>query len=150
MTRIASIAIAVVIAAVTAPPAVLHAAPLSAGTTAGTVTITVTYKGKGTVNGSHKLFVWLFDSPNIGSGSFPIAQVSLDTNATAAVFDGVSADKVYVAVAFDELGVMTGDGPPPTGTPIGLYAGKDGAPIAVVPGDKGVATLVFDDSQKMQ
>ena len=29
---------------------------------------------------------------------------------------------------------MTGDGPPPTGTPIGILAGTDGAPIAVTSG----------------
>ena len=54
--------------------------------------------------------MWLFDTPNIGAGSMPIAQLSLDKNSTEAVFDSVAGDKVYIAVAFDESGAMTGDG----------------------------------------
>jgi hypothetical protein len=115
----------------------------------GTLNVTVTYKGKGAVDTSHKLWVWLFDSPNIGAGSMPIAQVALDKNGTDAVFDGVVGDKVYIAVAFDEQGAMMGDAPPPTGSPIGILAGKEGAPSPVTPGDKVVATLTFDDSFRM-
>ena len=99
--------------------------------------MTVTYKGKGTVDTSHKLWVWLFDTPNIGPGSMPIAQVSLDKNGTDAVFDAVAGDKVYVAVAFDEQGAMTGDGRRRPGTPVGVLLGTDGAPSAVTPGRKG-------------
>ncbi len=140
---------ALLAAAITPPTGTLHAAPDSARRAAGTVTVTVTYKGKGTVDSSHKLWVWLFDSPNIGSGSMPIAQMSLDKNGSDAVFDGIAGDAVYVAAAFDEQGAMSGDGPPPTGSPIGIIAGKEGAPSPVKPGDKSVATLVFDDSFRM-
>lgn len=117
--------------------------------TAGTVKISVTYKGKGTVDGTHQLWVWLFDSPNIGAGSMPIDQISLDTNGTDAVFEGVIPAEVYIAVAFDQMGVMTGDGPPPTGTPISILMGANGAPSAVTPGEKGIATITFDDSMRM-
>lgn len=126
----------------------LHAAP-AATNTAGTVKVTVTYKGKGTVDTSHKLWVWLFDTPNIGAGSMPIAQVSLDKNSTDAVFEGVAGDKVYVAVAFDEQGAMTGDGPPPTGSPIGILMGPDGTPGAITPGGKAPIALDFDDTIRM-
>ena len=90
--------------------------------------VTVHYKGKGKVDASHKLWVWVFDSPNIGAGSMPMGQVALDKNDTDAVFDGIAAGKVYVAVAFDETGAMMGDAPPPTGTPIGILMGSDGTP----------------------
>ena len=83
----------------------------------------MTYKGKGTVDSSHKLWVYLFDSPNIGAGTMPIGQLALEKNGTDAVFDSVAGDKVYVAVAFDESGAMMGDGPPPTGSPIGILMG---------------------------
>jgi hypothetical protein len=106
---------------------------------AGTVKVTVTYTGKGRVDATHKLWVWLFDTPNIGPASQPIAQL----------FDGVAGDKVYVAVAFDEQGVMQGDAPPPPGSPIGILAGADGIPVAVTPGPKGVAKLAFDDTNRM-
>ena len=115
----------------------------------GTVKITIKYAGKGTVDGSHRVWVWLFSSPEIGPGSMPIAQTSIDKNGTVAMFDNVAAERVWVAVAFDEQGVMAGDGPPPSGTPIGLYVGSDGAPRAVTPDDTADATLVFDDSMRM-
>ena len=69
------------------PGGALNAAPLATHVTAGTVKVTVTYKGKGKVDTSHKLWVWLFDTPNIGPGAMPIAQVALDKNGADAVFD---------------------------------------------------------------
>ena len=149
MKNVITMTLAALLAAAIAPTSALNAAPLEAHLTAGTVKVTVTYKGKGTVDSSHKLWVWLFDTPNIGPGATPVAQVSLDKNGTEAVFDGVIGDKVYVAVAFDEQGSMMGDAPPPTGSPVGLLAGKDGAPSPVTPGDKGLATLTFDDTIRM-
>lgn len=117
----------------------------------GRVRVTVNYKGKGgTVDATHKLWVWLFDSPNIGAGSQPIDQAALDKNGAQAVFEGVSLGQVYVAVAFDEKGAMDGNGPPPTGTPISIHAGPNGAPMAVVPGEKGAITITFDDTARMQ
>jgi hypothetical protein len=141
MRRIATIATAIVLAA---------AAPLAASAgEAGTVRVSVKYTGKGTVDASHKVWVWLFSSPDIGPGSFPVAQASLDTNGAVAIFEGVAAERVWIAVAYDEQGLMAGDGPPPPGTPLGLYVGSDGLPRAVTPGDTADATLVFDDSQRM-
>jgi hypothetical protein len=127
----------------------LNAAPIATHVTAGTVKVTVTYKGKGKVDTSHKLWVWLFDTPNIGPGAMPIAQVALDNNGGDAVFENVAGDKVYIAVAFDEQGAMTGDAPPPTGSPVGLLMGADGTPRGVTPGDKAGTTLTFDDSLRM-
>jgi hypothetical protein len=127
-----------------APAGALLAAPAAAGA----VKITVHYTGKGKVDPSHKIWVWLFDNPNIGAGSMPIDQAALDKNDSEAVFEGVAPGEVWVAVAFDETGVMTGDGPPPTGTPIGILM-KDGKPASVVPGEKGTATLTFDDMMRM-
>lgn len=127
---------------------VLNAAP-AATNTAGTVKVTVTYKGKGTVDTSHKLWVWLFDTPNIGAGSMPIDQIALDKNGTEAVFENVAGDKVYVAVAFDEKGAMMGDGPPPTGSPIGILMGPDGTPNGIAPGGNAPVALNFDDTIRM-
>jgi len=141
---------ALLTAAVLQPSGALSAASSATHVTAGTVKVTVTYKGKaGTVDSSHQLWVWLFDTPNIGPGAMPIAQLSLTKNGTEALFDGIAGDKVYVAVAFDEKGVMVGEGPPPTGSPIGILMGADGMPTGITPGDKGVATLTFDDTIRM-
>jgi hypothetical protein len=142
MGRIGTILTAIVLTA--------SAAPLAArADEAATVKVTIKYTGKGTVDSSHRVWVWLFTSPDIGPGSMPIAQTSIDKNGTAAIFEAVDGERVWIAVAFDEQGVMTGDGPPPAGTPIGLYVGSDGAPRAVTPGDTADATLVFDDSLRM-
>ena len=150
MKNVLTVAFSALLAAAIAPSGgALNAAPIAALVTAGTVKVTVTYKGKASVDASHKLWVYLFDSPNIGAGSMPIGQVALDKNGADAVFDDIAGDAVYVAVAFDEQGAMTGDGPPPTGSPIGILMGADGAPRRVTPGDKTGATLTFDDTMRM-
>ena len=115
----------------------------------GTVKVTVTYTGKGSVDATHKLWVWLFDTPNIGAGSQPIDQIAIEKNGGDAVFQ-VPAGPVYVAVAFDEKGSMDGQGPPPPGTPISILADAKGAPRGVTPGDKAAVTLTFNDSRRMQ
>jgi hypothetical protein len=149
MKRVLTIAIAMLLAVLAQPRWALNAAPLATSVTVGTVKVTIHYKGKGKVDASHKLWVWLFDSPNIGAGSMPVGQISLDKNDAEAVFDGLAAGKLYVAAAFDETGSMMGDAPPPTGTPIGILMGTDGMPSAVTPDDKAPVALTFDDSLKM-
>jgi len=92
--------------------------------------------------------VWLFDTPDIGPGSMPIAELSIDSNGGAATFDGIDAKHVYIAVAFDESGTMNGNAPPPSGSPIGVLLSKDGAPRSVAP-DEDSVSVTFDDSQRM-
>jgi hypothetical protein len=150
MKNVLTVAFAVVLTAAFAQPGGrLIAAPLAADVAAGTVKVTVNYKGKGKVDASHKLWVYVFDTPNIGPGAMPIDQISIDKNGADAVFENVAGDKVYIAVAFDEAGAMMGDAPPPSGSPIGILMGSDGAPAAVMPGAKTGAVLNFDDTNRM-
>jgi hypothetical protein len=149
MKKALNVLVVTMVVALSMPSAAVTAAPIAAGVTAGTVKVTINYKGKGTVDASHKLVVWLFDSPNIGAGSMPIDLVMLEKNGADAVFNGVVPEKVWIAVAYDESGSMTGDGPPPTGTPVGVLSGSDGAPAAVTPGGKDAVVLTFDDSFRM-
>lgn len=125
----------------------LQAAPVDR-VVAGTVKVTVNYKGSGTVDSSHRVWVWMFDTPNIGPGSMPIAELSVLKNGDEVTFDG-AANQVWIAVAYDVNGVMTGNAPPPSGSPIGIYSSSTGAPEAVTPGATGAVTLTFDDSQRM-
>jgi hypothetical protein len=148
MKKFLAVAVVTLLAGLAQPSGSLHASP-AVSINAGTVKVTVSYAGKGKVDASHKIWVWLFDNPNIGAGSVPIDQMSLDKNDAEAVFEGVAPTQVYVAVAFDEQGVMTGDGPPPTGTPIGILGGQNGPPTGVTPGDKGAVKITFDDSFRM-
>ena len=149
MNRIGTIVLAALFAGAAAPQSALTASGLSTTVTAGTVAVKVNYKGKGTVDGKHQVWIWLFTSPDIQPGTLPIAQLSLANNGEVAVFEGVGADKVWIVAAFDEQGAMDGMGPPPSGTPVGIYMDANGAPLGVVPGDKKESLLTFDDSFRM-
>ena len=124
------------------------AASAGARVTAGTVKVTVNYKGKGTVDAKHRVWVWLFASPDIGPGSMPIAELSVEANGTLATFDGIDAERVWIAAAYDESGSMSGNAPPPPGSPVGVFVSTEGAPQSVAPGESAVA-LTFDDSFRM-
>jgi hypothetical protein len=115
----------------------------------GAVKVTVKYTGKGEVDDSHRLWVWLFDSPNIGPGAMPIAETSIDKNGGVAAFDVVNAPQVWIAAAYDARGGFMGMAPPPSGSPASAYGMASGAPEAVTPGDKSEVTFTFDDTFKM-
>jgi hypothetical protein len=148
MNKSLTVIVAVLLAGLAQSGAALTAAPLAATVTAGTVKVTIHYTGKGKVDAAHKVWVWIFDTPNIGPGAMPIDQVSIDKNDTDAVFEGVATEKVYIAAAFDETGAMMGDAPPPTGTPIGIL-GAAGAPSPVTSGAKEPVVLTFNDALRM-
>ena len=141
-----------VLALVTAATMAQAAGPSPAQTpqdaSASSVKVTVTYNGKGTVDGSHQLWIWLFATPDIGPGAIPIAEMSLDKNGATATFASVSADKVWIAVAFDEGGGFGGSAPPPSKSPVALHMDASG-PVGVAPGPKAAVTITFDDSQRM-
>jgi hypothetical protein len=120
----------------------------TAATAAGTVKVTLNYKGKGTVDANHRVWVWLFDTPDIGPGAMPIAELSIDANGKVAAFDAIDAKQVWIAAAYDAGGTMSGSAPPPSGSPVGVLLGADGTPRSVVPGEDTVV-LTFDDSQRM-
>jgi len=142
-------ALSLAIAAALATGAV--ADPIAAGpadSQDSSVRVTLKYTGKGPVDETHLLWLWLFDTPDIGPGSMPIAALSVGKNGETATFESVSAGKVWIAAAYDVHGTMSGSAPPPSGTPVGVYASSTGAPEGVKPGDKP-AILTFDDSQRM-
>ncbi len=148
MKSIAVLAVAALLTSgATVEPNRVHAAGLRV-VGAGAVNVTVHYKGKGTVDSAHRVWVWVFDTPDIGPGAMPIAEMSVAKNGESAVFE-VANERVWVAVAYDEQGVMTGNTPPGSGSPVGIYASASGAPEAVSPGAKGAITIVFDDSRRL-
>jgi len=145
MKRIATVAAAVLTLGMMSQATPIRAAGIEG---AGAVQVKVEYKGKGTIDGSHRVWVWLFDTPNIGPSAMPIAQESVDKNGGTVTFD-VAGERVWIAVAYDESGTMNGEGPPPSGSPIAIYGGNPAAPEAVAPGGKTPVTITFDDSQRM-
>ena len=50
------------------------------------VRVTVKYTGKGPVDETHRVWLWLFDTPDIGPGSMPIAELSIGKNGDTATF----------------------------------------------------------------
>jgi hypothetical protein len=127
---------------------VQQAAAGAAETRAAGVDVTVKYTGKGSVDETHRLWIWLFDSPDIAPGSIPVAELSLEKNGDVASFTNVAAPQVWIAIAYDEKGGFGGSAPPPSGSPVTLYMDASG-PAAVTPGDKTAVTVTFDDSQRM-
>lgn len=144
-TLIGRVAAALLIAAGLAA----SAAPGASAAAAGSVAITVHYKGSGTVDESHRLWVWVFDTPDIGPAAMPIREESVAKNGGEVTIRGLSEGRVWIAVAFDERGGSPGNQPPASGSPVGIYSVDGGPPSAVEPGDDTRVAVTFDDSMRM-
>jgi hypothetical protein len=127
---------------------VAMATPAIVAQESGQLKVTVDYKGAGTVDTTHEVFVWVFDTPNIGADSVPIATDTLTANGGTLTFTGLPKE-VYLAMAYDEKGDYDGtSGPPPSGTPINIY--DMGVAKAVATGGAdAVLTVTFDDTTRM-
>ena len=112
------------------------------------VGVTVTYKGKGTVDPAHKVIVFAFADSNITSDSRPIDTQFASKNGETVTFKNVSAP-VYVFAVYDEKGTYDGlSGPPPSGTPSTIYRKQPkGTPTVVAPGSPAIK-FAFDDSER--
>lgn len=118
----------------------------------GSVTVSVTYKGKGTVDATHQIFVFLFRSPELTAQSEPIAMRPATKNGDKVVFDQLRAEPVYVVAVYNESGTYSGqNGPPPAGTPYAQYRRTPkGAPTPVTPGPNATVSFTFDDSTRWE
>jgi hypothetical protein len=115
---------------------------------AGDLIVTATYTGKGKVDDTHEILVFLFDHPAPTAESEPLAVSAVTRNGGTATFKDISADTVYVVMVYDEKANYDGrSGPPPPGHPIGTYskAGKP-VPVKLALGTKVNAT--FDDLRR--
>jgi hypothetical protein len=138
-------------AAAQKPTAPKPAAPKTAAAApkATDVAVAVTYKGKGAVDATHRIIVFMFADANITSASRPVGPAQFATkNGETVTFPNVTGP-VYVFAVYDEKGTYDGvSGPPPAGIPTGLYAKTPkGTPTAVAPGSP-VVKLTFDDTQR--
>ena len=118
----------------------------------GKLKVAVHYKGSGTVDEQHRIFVWLFGTPMITVESMPIGSAVIDKNEGSHEFTGLPKE-VYIAAAYDEQGTYDGlSGAPPPGTPVTVHGAgtNDGIAVAVPTGDDDVAvTVTFDDSVRI-
>jgi hypothetical protein len=119
----------------------------------GKLKVVVEYKGQsGTVDREHRIWVWLFDNPNITADSIPLATGVLSENKGAYKFIGLPK-QVYLAAAYDSTGGYDGTAaPPPQGTPVVIHGvtdpGTTATPIATGDDDATV-TVTFDDTVRM-
>ena len=123
-------------------------APAKPAAAGNDLAVTLTYKGKGTVDANHQLIVWLFSEPAITSNSRPIATMTTVKNGDTLVFKNAGTTPVYVFAAFDSKGGYDGrSGPPPAGIPTSLYSRAAKGPATAVKGGDPAIKLTFDDSQ---
>ena len=138
-----------IIVALSAAIVIATVAGMAAQAQTGDITVNVTYKGKGAVDATHEILVFLFDHPNPTGDSMPLGVQSITKNGDAATFKGLgTATPLYLILVYDEKANYDGQsGPPPEGHPIGSY-NKAGKPVAVTPGANVKVAAVFDDSRR--
>lgn len=130
----------------TPPPA----KPAPAAAIAATdVAVTVNYTGKGVVDATRNILVFLFSTPTVGPNSEPLGAPQIVTkNGQTVTFNNVTTKPVYIFAIYNEKGTYDGrSGPPPAGTPIGMYGTAKGA-TAVTPGMKTPVKLTFTGATK--
>lgn len=114
-----------------------------------TLNLKLNYEGSGAVNADHRLWVFVFDTPNFNQpGAMPIGVANTDSNGGVVTISGLTAPEVYVAAMYDEKGDYLAMGPPSTGTPVGVLADADGPTPIALDGDTE-AEITFDDSVRM-
>jgi hypothetical protein len=124
------------------------ASPVAAQAPAQSLKVTIRYTGAGQVDAGHKVFVYLFDSPEFMTNPgtvMPVAANTLERNGDVLTFPGVGAAQVWIAVIYDQTGGFAGDGPPPSGSPAGIYM-ENGQPAPIATGPTASVTVAFDDS----
>jgi hypothetical protein len=112
-----------------------------------TLKVKVTYNGKGEVNSTHGIHLYLFDTPDFTQGIMvmPVSMNSAWENGRVMTFSGLRAEKVYLTASYGDHDPM---GPPPSGAPVGLYGQTEAKPIIL---DKDLVEIefTFDDSFTM-
>jgi hypothetical protein len=118
-----------------------------------TLSVKLNYTGAGTVDEKHKIFVFLFDSPEfIQGGALPIGMSAATAKNGTVTFADLTASPVYVATCYDPSGGYDGQsGPPPSGSSMGLYSKSPGKPepVEIEAGKTATVEVPFDDTAKM-
>jgi hypothetical protein len=151
MTRLKWAGLAGAVVLVLAAAAVRAQQPAPPEPYNGKLQVIVDYTGKGTVDATHQVWIWVFDNPNIGPDSTPLSTAAVKENKGPYKFS-MLPKTVYLAVAYDEKGGYDGTAAaPPTGTPIRIFGGAGLGTTAspVTTGEDATATVTFDDSVRM-
>jgi hypothetical protein len=121
---------------------------------ARTLKVKLDYTGSGTVDQNHKIFIFLFDSPDFMTAQnvMPITSGQAQAKGETVTFASLGSSTVYIVAAFDPKGEYDGQsGPPPSGASLGLYSKTPGTPepVKLEAGKTAEVQLPFDDSMKM-
>lgn len=118
-----------------------------------TLTVKVNYTGAGAVDDKHKVFLFVFDSPDfVQGGVMPIASKTASSKMEAVTLTELTASPVYLVASYTPDGSYDGEsGPPPSGSSLGMYSKTPGTPepVKIEPGKTAEIELAFDDSSKM-
>jgi hypothetical protein len=120
---------------------------------ARTLKVKLKYTGSGTVDEKHRIFVFLFDTPDFikGENAMPIAFGSgAAKDATVTVSD-IATSPVYLIAIYDPTGAYEGMSKPPSGASLAIYGKTPGepGPIAIEAGKTTEIDVPFDDTIKM-
>jgi len=118
-----------------------------------TLKVKLKYTGSGTVDEKHRIFVFLFDTPDFikGENAMPIAFGSgAAKDATVTVSD-IATSPVYLIAIYDPTGAYEGMSKPPSGASLAIYGKTPGepGPIAIEAGKTTEIDVPFDDTIKM-
>jgi hypothetical protein len=118
-----------------------------------TLKVKLNYSGPGTVDEKHRIFVFVFDTPDFvrREDAMPIASDSGSAKDATLTFSSVSASPVYLVAVYDPTGGYEGMSKPPTGSSLGIYSKTPGEPegIVIEAGKTTQVDLPFDDTIKM-
>jgi hypothetical protein len=122
-------------------------------TAGGAIHVKLNYTGSGRVDDKHKIWVFLFDSPDfVRGGAAPFASKDALSKNGAVTFNDVAKSPVYVGTVYDPSGQYDGQsGPPPSGSSMGIYSKTPGqpAPVTIESGKSVSVDVPFDDTVKM-
>jgi hypothetical protein len=118
-----------------------------------TLKIKLSYTGSGKVDEQHRIFVFLFDTPDFMQGGdvIPFARQSVAAKEGTVTFDGIVQSTVYAVAIFDPKGIYDGESAPPSGSSAGIYGQEPGKPGAInlEDGKTTQIDLAFDDTVKV-
>lgn len=112
-----------------------------------TLRVKLTYSGVGEVGESAPIHLYLFDSPEFTSGTvMPIVVESSTENGGVIEVKGLTDKEVYAVAAYGDFPAHSG--PPPSGTPVGVYlpAGAMGVEPILLDQDSIEIDFQFNDT----
>ena len=118
-----------------------------------TLKVKLKYTGPGTVDEKHRIFVFVFDTPDFvrREDVMPIAYDSGAAKDATLTISDVATSPVYLIAIYDPTGGYEGMSKPPTGCYLGIYGTTPGEPgaIAIEAGKTAQVDVAFDDTIKM-